>query len=266
MSKAKSPTCPSCGKAATGNFCQHCGSQLGGRFCNQCGEKIGSGAQFCNQCGTPVAGPATSGARAEAASALFTGQNLPWWIAGGLMFAIIMYFGITMFRPNGPVAQAPAAAVPAGPLSGPAPDISNMTPIEQADRLFERIMTAVSEGDSLTAQSFMPMALMAYDRARPLTHDGLFHLSMLNRTAMNLDAALDNALEVLEEDPNHLLALAAAAEAAIEMGLLDEAETHYRQLAAVYDSEIERGLEEYDAHSRIVTVLKDDAERFLASR
>ena len=89
---------------------------------------------------------------------------------------------------------------------------------------------------------------------------------MLNRTAMNLEAALDNALEILDQDPNHLLGLAAAAEAAIELGLLDEAETHYRPLQQVYDEEVALQRDEYVAHSRIVEVLDEDAERFLAGR
>tara|TARA_B110000263_G_scaffold91533_1_gene80043 strand:- start:195 stop:446 length:252 start_codon:yes stop_codon:yes gene_type:complete len=83
---------------------------------------------------------------------------------------------------------------------------------------------------------------------------------------MNLEAALDVALEVVERDPNHLLGLAAAAEAAIELGLPDEAETHYRQILVIFDEESQRPLEEYDMHSQIVVVLKQDAERFLASR
>jgi len=132
--------------------------------------------------------------------------------------------------------------------------------------LFNRVMTAISVGDSAEAQAFVPMAIAAYELARPLDHDGLFHLSMLNRTAMNLEAALDNALEVLEEDPNHLLALAGAAEAAIELGLPDKAEEHYRRIVEIYDAERTRPLEEYDMHSRIVVVLKDDAERYLAGR
>jgi tetratricopeptide (TPR) repeat protein len=89
---------------------------------------------------------------------------------------------------------------------------------------------------------------------------------MLNRTANNLDAALDDALRVLEEDPNHLLALAAAAEAAIELGYDDEAEEHYRRILEIYDEESTRPLPEYDAHRRIVDVLKQDAERYLAGR
>jgi hypothetical protein len=110
------------------------------------------------------------------------------------------------------------------------------------------------------------MAIAAYQRAQPLNLDGLFHLSMLNRTAMNLEAALDNALEILETDPDHLLGLAAAAEAAIELGLPDEAADHYRHLADVYAAEMAAPLEEYAAHQAIVDVIDEDAQRYLAGR
>lgn len=141
-----------------------------------------------------------------------------------------------------------------------------MSPIAAADALFNRVMNSISANDSAQARAFMPMAIAAYQRAFPLDLDGLFHLSMLNRTAMNLEAALDNALEIVEQDPNHLLGLAAAAEAALELGLTDEAEQHYQRILDIYDDESVRALDEYAMHSQIVSVLKDDAEAFLARR
>ena len=296
MTSADSPlTCPECGKAANGNFCQNCGAGLGGRFCNQCGESLPAGAKFCAACGAKVGAKVGAGARGgagsaagsaggrgarvaarsdhdevavghkEAAVAVVAGNNLPWWIAGGAMFVLILFVGISMVRPGAP-APPTVGSTPTAAGSGTPPDISNMSPLEAATRLFNRVMTAVSAGDSAQAQAFVPMAIAAYDRARPLDHDGLFHLSMLNRTAMNLEAALDNAIEILDDDPNHLLALASAAEASIEMGELDQAEEYYRRIAEVYDVESQRQLPEYADHFRIVEVLKDDAERFLAGR
>jgi tetratricopeptide (TPR) repeat protein len=282
--------CPHCGESASGNFCHHCGGTLGGQFCNQCGSKVAAGGKFCNECGAKADGASVASAEASRGAAraptarrtpgagaaarrygeTVGGQSLPWWTAGAAMFAVIFMIGLQMVRPGaaaGPTAGASSAAPVGGaPGTGAPPDISNMTPVEAADRLFDRVMRSISAGDSAAAQQFMPMAIAAYQRARPLTLDGLFHLSMLNRTAMNLEAALDVALEVVERDPNHLLGLAAAAEAAIELGLLDEAETHYRQILAVFDAESQRPLEEYDMHSQIVVVLKQDAEQFLATR
>lgn len=185
------------------------------------------------------------------------------------MFALIVVVGVSMVRPGpGPTpGTTDGAAAPATTGGGGvAPDISSMSPIEAANRLYNRVMDAASRGDSLEAQQFMPMAIAAYQRARPLDHDGLFHLSLLNRTAGNFEAALAQAHEILEEDPNHLLGRVAAAEAAVELGELDEAETHYRTILEVYDDEVARALPEYSDHSRIVDVLRDEAERFLAGR
>lgn len=263
----KGPFCPQCDQPATGNFCQNCGATLGGRFCGQCGSKVAPAAGFCNQCGNKMAGDGGGGHRAAAVAAV-GGRNLPWWIAGVSMFVLILVVGMSKVQPSGPVASPTLGPAPAGgaPGTGNPPDLSQMTPIEAADRLFTRVMTAVTQGDSAQSQAFLPMAIAAYQRARPLNLDGMFHLSMLNRTAMNLEAALDNALEIVEQDPNHLLGLAAAAEAALELGLMDEAETHYRQIYEIFDEESQRQLEEYDMHSRILLALKDDAEAFLAGR
>jgi tetratricopeptide (TPR) repeat protein len=184
------------------------------------------------------------------------------------MFVVILVVGVRMVQPAGPAAAPPAA--PAAPFAGGGggtpPDLGTMTPREAADRLFNRVMTSVSQGDSAGAQAFMPMAIAAYDRARPLDHDGLFHLSLLNRTAGNLPDALANAEEVLEEDPRHLLALTAAAEAAAELGRSDEAAGYYRRVLESYDAEIGRGLPEYADHATFLQSVRGEAEAFLAGR
>ncbi|HSH76279.1 MAG TPA: zinc ribbon domain-containing protein, partial [Longimicrobiales bacterium] len=251
-----------CGKAATGNFCQHCGSKLGGRYCDECGAKAAPAAAFCNQCGSKIG---SAGRRAAAASVV-GGQNLPWWIAGAAMFVVILVVGVNMVQPAGPAAPGPVTAPSAPTGTGTPPDLSSMTPREAADRLYDRVMRAVSAGDSAGAQAFLPMALGAYERARPLDHDGLFHLSLLNRTAMNVEEALANALEVLNEDPNHLLALTAAAEAAADLGRREDAEAYYRRVLEVFDAEMARGLQEYADHSVFVESVRGDAEAFLAGR
>lgn len=256
--------CPECGRAATGNFCQHCGSALGGRFCDQCGAKTAPAAAFCNQCGAKM----RSAGRGGAAGSVLGGQNLPWWIAGAAMFVVILVVGVRMVQPAGPVAQpTPNPTAPfAGGGSGTPPDLSSMTMRESADRLFNRVMASVSQGDSAQARQFLPMAIDAYTLARPLDHDGLFHLSLLNRTAMNFEEALANAQEVLAEDPNHLLALTAAAEAAADLQRTDEAAGYYRRVLEGFDAQMARGLTEYADHANFLQSVRGEAEAFLAGR
>jgi tetratricopeptide (TPR) repeat protein len=265
MTPGSKHLCPECGKAATGNFCQHCGAQLGGRFCDQCGAKAAPAAVFCNQCGAKMR---SAGRRTTAASVL-GGDNLPWWIAGAAIFGVILVVGVRMVQPAGPAATTPGPA-PAAPFAGGGggvpPDLSTMTPREQADRLFNRVMTYVSQDDSASARAFLPMALDAHALARPLDHDGLFHLALLNRTAGNLEEALGNAQEVLAEDENHLLALTAAAEAAAELGRTDEAAGYYRRVLDGYDAEMARALPEYSDHAVFLQSVRGEAEAFLAGR
>ncbi len=283
----KGVKCPQCGSDASGNFCQQCGSALGGRFCNHCGSATEGKAKFCSECGGALgkgagAGTGANGASSRKGSALpgagrdevraaaaetVGGQNLPWWIAGAAMFALIFMVGLQMVRPGPGVVPSPTGpvAAPQGG-SGSPPDLTSMTPIEAADRLFTRVMTAVENGDSLVAQQFMPMAIGAYLRAEPLNHDGLYHLSTLNRIAGNYAAAHDNALQIVESDPNHLLGLVAAALVTEEVGDYEEATEHYQRILDIYDEERTRPLEEYEAHSFVVDGLKVQAEAFMASR
>ena len=255
------PFCPECGKATTGNFCLHCGAKLGGRFCNQCGSKLAPNAKFCNQCGDKAR---DGGGHRAAAAATVGGRNLPWWIAGIALFGLIIVVGTQMVSKGGPGEAGPVQSVP-GPGTGTPPDISAMTPIEAADRLFNRVMQAAAEGDSVQAQQFMPMAVGAYERARPLDLDGLFHLSMLQRTAGLFEDALATAQEILERDPDHLLGLHAAAEAAAELGRDADARNHFRHIVDVYAPQMARQLPEYVDHKGITDDLLSTAEAFLAA-
>lgn len=263
---SSAPFCPECNKPATGNFCQNCGAKLGGRFCSQCGGKLGPAASFCSQCGAK--NDVVAGGHRAAAASVVSGQNLPWWIAGAAMFALIVAIGVSMVRPGPPPTPGttgPAAATGA-PAGAAAVDLNSMTPREAADRLFNRVMSSVAEGDSAGAQAFVPMAIGAYERAQPLDLDGLFHLSLLQRTALDLEGALASAEAILAENPDHVLGLTAAAAAAEELGREDRAAELYEHLLTVYEAESQRGLQEYLDHAQIMSTVRDSAEAFLSGR
>jgi len=258
--------CPKCGKAASGSFCPECGAKVGGHFCPECGAQITATAKYCNRCGNRNS---VSEHRA-AATATLGGKNLPWWIAGAAMFALIVALATQMMQSGGPSipTASPITSQPGGgaAMTGMPPDLSTMTPVEAANRLFNRVMTAVTAGDSTEAQQFMPMAIGAYERARPLDNDGLFHLSMLQRTAMQFEAALETAEEILEDNSDHLLGLSAAAKAAVELGRGDIAAAYYERVLEVYESQIEQDIAEYMDHAPITDNLRTEAEAFLGGR
>lgn len=288
-----SKTCPSCGKPATGNFCQHCGASLGGRFCTQCGAQAEGAARYCSQCGAEVTGGAgtrpaapavarggtaarapggprgASAMRGAQASAPAVGgsNNLAWWIAGVAMMGLILVVGLNMVRPEGPVAPAggmpPAGGNPAAGQSSV--DLNSMTPREAADRLFNRVMQTMSQGDTAGALAFQPMAVQAYELMPDMDLDALVHVALLELLA-DPAAARATAEKILEQEPDHVIGLGLAAQAADQMGDVEQAAEHYRHVLRVYDTEAARTLPEYDGHRTIMADVRATAEAYLAGR
>lgn len=258
------PTCPQCGKPAAGNFCQHCGAALGGRFCSKCGAKLADGVTFCNQCGAKApggAGSAAPGARRAAAAAAVGGGNAPWWIAGVALFGLILVVGWSMVRPQQQSSPtgAPAAADATNPNGPGTTDISQMSPREAADRLFDRVMRTISAGDTAGALGFQPMAIQAFELAEPLDLDGMFHVALLQQLT-DPAAALATAKRMLESEPDHVLGLGMAGEAANAMGDQVAAKDYFQHLLRVYDAQFARNLVEYDGHRNLMVQMKATAE------
>jgi len=188
------------------------------------------------------------------------------------MFALILIVGWTMTRPEGPVA-APAGGAPAGmpPASGvPATgqstlDLSTMSPREAADRLFDRVMRTIAAGDTVGGLSFQPMAVQAYQGIEPLDLDGLFHQATLEML-VDPAAALATAERILVLEPDHILGLGAAAEAALGSGDEERAAELYAQIVDVYGAESNRPLVEYQGHPASMTQYLSAAQAFLAGR
>ncbi len=251
-----SSICPRCGAASTGNFCSSCGSSLAAVTCPSCGTTPAPGARFCNKCGAGLAADA-----GVAPAAVRAGGDSPvaWWIAGGTLVALITLAAWPVIRPGGSE-PAPAAAVAPfaqGGAETPSqpngmPDLSQMTPREAADRLYDRVMNAVSTSDEATVQQFLPMALAAYDMAQPLDVDGMYHLSVLQRAGGDFQASLATAQGALATNSDHLLLVAAEAEAAEGLGDMTAAKKSWKQYLDVYDKQRSLGLEEYTAHEGVL--------------
>jgi hypothetical protein len=248
--------CPSCGVAAEGGrFCANCGAALGKPHCPGCGHQPPAGARFCNQCGSTMAG---SGVPAAASS----GNQVAWWMAGALLLGLILVIAYPVYGPGRRDAAPTVAAGPVvgAPGSGAPPDLSSMTPREAADRLFNRVMTAVSANDDAEVQFSLPMAIAAHGLVQSLDTDGQFHLVLLQLTGQFNADALAGAEEILSEQPNHLLGLAMAGDASLAVGDSASARAYYQRWLDSYESETAKDLLEYRDHSAMFPQMEATAE------
>ncbi len=243
--------CPSCGTVdEAGRFCSSCGVALGTPKCAGCGHQPPAGARFCNQCGNAMGGSAS---RPEG-----SGNQVAWWMASALLLGLVLVIGYPIYGPGRSAAPAPVGV---GPATGAAAvDLSSMTPREAADRLFNRVMTAVSANDSPEVVSFLPMAIRAFELAEPLDADGKFHLVLLRLTGQFNAEALEGAEEILSEQPSHLFGLGAAGDASLALGDSASAREYYRRWSEAYETEMAKDLAEYREHPGVFPEMQAKAE------
>jgi hypothetical protein len=131
-----------------------------------------------------------------------------------------------------------------------------------ADQLFNRAMTAHETGQAQQAATLLPEAIMAYQRLEPLDADGLFHLAVLQLAVGNEAGARVTSNRILATAPNHLLGLAAAAQAS-EKSAPNEAKGLWQRYLDAYDEQ-QGGAPEYAHHQRIFPTLSKQASEFIA--
>ncbi len=257
--------CPSCGTAAPGAFCTSCGTAVGTRPCSQCGAPVVPGARFCGSCGgTTGPGAGGSGFRALGdPSRRHSPVPLPWIVAGVAGLVTLVLLLVLLRRPAMPPA---AASLGTGAVSGGAPpDLSTMTPLEQFDRLFERVMRASEQGDTTTVVSFLPMALQAYQQLGVVDADARYHAGLLQLRAGNEAGALALADTILAGAPDHLFAL--ALRVAVEDGRGGAgASSALAAFAEAYAREMVSPKPEYAGHQTLLDGMKDRAASLPKSR
>jgi hypothetical protein len=159
--------------------------------------------------------------------------------------------GTTVITAPG-AAGAPAGA-PAGGIPR-APDISQMSPGERAERLYDRIMTEHEAGNDANVRAFMPMALAAYEMLAPLNLDQHYDVGRIGVVGGDSTLARAEADTILASRPTHLLGLLLSAEAA----RMTKNETRARQFdqrfATALPQERNAGLAEYLLHKNDIDV------------
>jgi Double zinc ribbon len=245
----KQPTqCPRCRQPASGQFCANCGTALS-LTCPGCGAVLTRGTRFCKQCGRGL-DPAQD--RADASPVA--------WVALGLAAVALVVATFAVFR--GPGRQPVSPPTSSAPLaSRPAPDISNMTPREAADSLFNRIMRAHEAGNADEAMRFRPMALQAYQMIGALDADARYHIGLIHAVTGNVSGAQAQTDSIRLTEPKHLLATMLAFTIAQLQGERDAGLAAYRFFLANYDAEIATDKPEYRDHQRALDGFRQDALR-----
>ena len=131
-----------------------------------------------------------------------------------------------------------------------------------ADQLFNRAMMAHETGQTQQAAIFLPEAIAAYRGLEPLDADGLFHLALLQLAVGNQSGARASADRILVASPNHLLGLAAAAQAS-EQSAPNEAKAFWQRYLDAYDEQ-QGKLPEYGHHDKLFPMLNGRASEFIA--
>jgi hypothetical protein len=181
---------------------------------------------------------------------------LPWAVAAIALVALIALVVGQRFGARGNSVAEPVADAGAPPLgaSGPtgamprAPDISQLSPEQRAERLHDRIMTEAEAGRTENVKTFMPMAIAAYEMLAPLNLDQRYDLGRIGEVGGDSALARAQADTILAAKPTHLLGLILKGRAARMEGNESRARDADAKLLAAEPTERSAGLKEYLLH------------------
>lgn len=252
-----SQTCPTCGARSSGKYCSECGSVLGGTPCPTCATSLTPGARFCHVCGTPLG----KGKERN------TNTIVPWAVAGTALVALVAVTAFFTYSPNPRDGGDPATfGGPSTRSTLRAPDISNMTPRERADRLFNRIMTAAERGDSAEIAFFKPMAIDAYALLGRLDNDARYHVALIFALTGDNEAALAHVDTLQGASPGHLFASVIRHTVAQNRGDDGDALSAYQEFLDNYKTQMDSGKTEYDEHGPMIDTFHERALQAIGRR
>lgn len=188
------------------------------------------------------------------------GSSIPWIVAAIALVCLLAFFAGNYYKAKkSSTLDAPQNALPQAGLDDRAPaengsqavrgpDISQLSPEERADRLFNRVMLLNSQGKSDSVLFFAPMALESYRLLSPMNADQRYDMGRIAEVAGAYPLAAAQADTVLQQNPTHLLGLVLASRiAALEKQPAKQTAFAKRLLAAL-PGETAKKLPEYDRH------------------
>jgi Double zinc ribbon len=242
-------TCPACNSPATGNFCSACGASLSSRACSACRAELSPQARFCHRCGQQVSGT----------SQVAPSERGAWIVAGAL--CLLLVGGIVYKVSSASTRPVAPDMANAGAAAGRPPDISSMSPRERFDRLFNRIMQAAEQGDSVQVAQFTPMALGAYDQLDTRDVDARYHAAVIHLQTGDLAAARALADTILAESPGHLFGYVIQGTAARLQGDSVSQARAQREFRSHYQAEMGKKRVEYLEHAPVLEEFLQEAEK-----
>ena len=195
--------------------------------------------RFCPQCGAPGGTTAPP-----------SGNRTVWIVSTVVVVLSLAAILYVLNRPRTVPASAPLAA--SGTFTGPAPDISTISPREGFDRLFNRVMTAAEAGDSATVIRFTDHALGAYAQLDSVDADARYHAAVLRAQVGQYPQALALADTILADAPQHLLGFVirgTVAELTRDQAALDRAQADF---LAAWAKDPKRDRPEYLDHQVVL--------------
>lgn len=151
-------------------------------------------------------------------------------------------------------------AEPTAPRSQlPAPDISQMSPQERANRLFNRVMILAEAGKDDSVRFFLPMALGAYSQLPALDADARYHVGLLQLAGGDASAALAQADTMQRAIPTHLFIYVLRAHAYRERGDTKQEAQAYADFLRNEPAEMAHNRPEYADHRDALTSFHAEA-------